>query len=63
MRADCYYYPETNRRPWAEQVAAGALCVSVEVADGAPLVDILAAARHWHRHTALRLLRGSTRRW
>jgi len=44
MKADLFFYTETGRRPWLEQVARGAHSLRVEVPDTATLVDILTAA-------------------
>lgn len=43
MNADLFYYTETNRRPWAEQVARGAATVRVEVPADATLPQIIEA--------------------
>lgn len=55
MRFDCFYYTETNRRPWAEQVERGAHYVSVEAPATSTLVEVLALA------TAAGLPKGSQR--
>lgn len=46
MRADFFYYTETNRRPWAEQVARGAQVVTVDVPENATLPEMVALARN-----------------
>lgn len=55
MRAQCFFFPETNRRPWPQQVKRGADYIEVEVATDATLPVILATA------TAAGLPRGSSR--
>lgn len=55
MKAQCFYFPETNRRPWLQQVKRGADYIEVEVTTDATLADILTAAR------AAGLPRGSSR--
>lgn len=44
MNADFFFYHETNRRPWPEQVARGASSLRFEVPDNATLPEMVAIA-------------------